>query len=82
MSLQKHIKLPMTYLQKALDERGLTPKDAAKRGGGLKYVTLYQQYHGIRPVGPNAAILYEQVLGIPRSELRPDLWPPEAGGVT
>lgn len=22
-------------------------------------------------------MLYEQVLGIPRSELRPDLWPPD-----
>ncbi len=25
------------------------------------------------------AIFYEEKLGIPRSELRPDLWPPEEG---
>lgn len=48
--------------------------DAAKKG--VPYHNLYKQYKGIRGVGPDAAILYELVLNIPRSELRPDLWPP------
>ncbi|WP_417292560.1 hypothetical protein [Desulfovibrio porci] len=75
----KAYNMPMknNALRKAFERRGLTPKDVAKRGGGLKYVTLYQQYSGLRPVGPRSAILYEQMLGIPKSELRPDLWPPE-----
>lgn len=64
-------------LRTAFDRLGLTPKDAAKCSNELKYVTLRQQYTGLRPVGPKAAILYERVLHIPKSELRPDLWPPE-----
>ncbi len=67
----------MNYLQVAFDRRGLTPKDAAKRDARLKYVTLYQQYHNMRSVGPKAALLYEKTLEIPRSELRPDLWLPD-----
>lgn len=64
----------MNTLQKALDKRGLTPLEAAKKG--VPYHNIFKQYQGIRNVGPKAAILYEEVLGIPRSELRPDLWPP------
>lgn len=64
----------MNTLKKALDKRGLTPFEAHLRG--VPYHNIYKQYHGERNVGPKAAILYEQILGIPKSELRPDLWPP------
>ena len=35
-----------------------------------------QHYTGRRKVTAEQAMKYERVLGIPRSELRPDLWPP------
>lgn len=65
----------MNTLKNALDRRGLTVKAAAKMGK-ISYCTLYQQYIGRRKVGPRCAVLYEQKLGIPCSELRPDYWPP------
>lgn len=68
----------MNVLKEALDRRGLTCPEAARRG--VPYHNLIKQYKGTRSVGPKAAILYEKVLGIPRSELRPDLWPPEETG--
>ena len=45
---------------------------------GVPFHNIYKQYKGERGVGPNSALLYERILGIPRSELRPDLWPPDA----
>lgn len=64
-----------TLLKKALDMRGL------KVGGicreyGIPYNTVYQHVYGKRRMTADAALRYEEKLGIPRSELRPDLWPP------
>lgn len=64
----------MTILKVALEKRGITIREAAR--AGIPYCTVWQQCKGMRPVGPHAALRYEAVLGIPRSELRPDLWPP------
>ena len=47
---------------------------------GVPYHNIFKQYKGLRGVGPKSALIYEAILGIPRSELRPDLWPP--GGIT
>lgn len=55
--------------------RGLTVM-AVSREFGIPYMTIYQHLKGKREVSPAAAIRYEISLGIPRSELRPDLWPP------
>ncbi len=66
----------MNTLKKAFERRGLTCIEAARLGA--PYQTLYKQYRGDRNVGVQSALLYEQLLGIPRSELRPDLWPPAA----
>lgn len=65
----------MNRLKAIFDSMGITPLDASKKG--LPYHALFKQYKGERNVGPKCAILYEQVLGIPRSMLRPDIWPPE-----
>lgn len=62
----------MTRLSEALDKRGIQIKEAAK--AGIPYCSIWQQYRGMRPVGAQAAIRYERLLGIPREELRPDLW--------
>ena len=64
----------MKTLKQIFDERGWTLQDGAKRG--VPYHNLQKQLNGTRGVGPRSAILYEEKLGIPRSELRPDLWPP------
>lgn len=61
-------------LKHALDDRGLTVLEASKKGA--PYQTLRKHYLGERSVGWKSALRYENVLGIPRSELRPDLWPP------
>ena len=53
---------------------GFEPKSAAKLG--IPYCTIWQQLSGRRKIGAMAAVRYEKVLGIPRWEMRPDLWPP------
>ena len=63
-------------VREALDRRGITPIEAHRRG--MPYQSVYRQYHGTRKPSGEYAIIYERVLGIPRSELRPDLWPPTA----
>lgn len=64
-------------LKIALDVRGLTVLEASKKGA--PYQTLRKQYLGERAVGWKSALRYESILGIPRSELRPDLWPAPVG---
>lgn len=49
------------------------------RLSGYPYPTVWRHASGKRNVSPEAALRYERTLGIPRSELRPDLWPPEDG---
>lgn len=70
----------MNKFKLALKERGLSPADVAQKGALL--TTVQKHFYGSRNVGPASAILYEQILGIPRSELRPDLWPPTAAPAT
>lgn len=48
----------------------------ASRMTGIPYITISQHLRGIRTISPELAIKYESLLGIPRSDLRPDLWPP------
>lgn len=64
----------MNKFKLALEQRGLSPADVAQKGALL--TTVQKHFYGSRNVGPVSAILYEQLIGIPRSELRPDLWPP------
>ena len=67
----------MTILQKVFLKYGVSVKEAAKKG--IPYCSVWQQWKGRRPVGSQAAVRYEKLLGIPRWELRPDLWDPPAG---
>ena len=64
----------MNTLKLAFENRGMTLKAAVEMGAN--YQTLWKQFRNDRRVGPKTALLYERILGIPRSELRPDLWPP------
>ena len=63
----------MNVLQAFLDNNGLTIPKAA-REYGIPENTLRQHIKGQRNVSPEMAILYERVFGIPRENLRPDLW--------
>lgn len=69
-----YIMLMKNFVRTALERRGLRPIDAHKRG--MPYQSVYRQYRGERFPSGEYAILYENILGIPRSEIRPDLWPP------
>ena len=64
-----------THLKQALDRRGI-PINALSRVEGLDYPYANKHYRGVRKITAEYAIRYERLLGIPRSELRPDLWPP------
>lgn len=65
-----------TLFRKALDSRGITRMDAV-RATRITHMTVYMHYDGRRKVKAEQALKYEDALGIPRSELRPDLWPPQ-----
>ena len=62
-------------LKTALNKRGLKMKDLMGKEG-LCYAHANRQYNGIRPVSAEYALKYEKLFGIPRYELRPDLWTP------
>ena len=61
-------------MEKALVKRGLAVNQASKMSG-INYDTIWKHKRGEREVSSKMAISYEEKLGIPRSELRPDLWP-------
>lgn len=63
-----------TPLNGILRKRGLRIADAS-RMSGIPYVTIAQHVRGTRGISAVQATKYELLLGIPRSELRPDLWP-------
>lgn len=65
-----------TPLNDILRKRGLRIADAS-RMSGIPYVTIAQHVRGTRGISAVQAIKYELLLGIPRSKLRPDLWPPD-----
>ena len=64
-----------SVLKTAFDRRGLKLKDLMNKEG-ICYAHANRQYYGKRPVSPEYAIKYEEIFGIPRYELRPDLWTP------
>ena len=66
----------MNTLKLALERRGFSMSDAARKG--IPLATIAKHCNGEREIGLKAVLRYENLLGIPRSELRPDLWPPEA----
>ena len=69
------------FLKKSFDCRGWLVS-VVSREAGLPYTTLWQHYTGRRKITAEQAMKYERVLGIPRSELRPDIWPPTEAAPT
>lgn len=75
MCVSTYKKTMETILKRKFLERGLKPRDAAR--AGCSYNTLMGHLHGTRKISAESALRYEALLGIPRWELRPDLWLPE-----
>lgn len=65
-----------TPLRRALRARGLSMRAASRLG--IPYLTIVQHCNGSRKISAESAIRYARSLGIPLSELRPDLWRQEA----
>lgn len=63
-----------TELAKFFEGGGYGAMAKASRETGIPYITIMQHVHGRREVSPEAALRYEDKLGIPRWKLRPDLW--------
>lgn len=64
-----------SLLKQSLDKRGLQRKNL-RHLEGIPYSYAVKHYNGDCPVSAQYALLYEAQLGIPRYELRPDLWSP------
>lgn len=66
----------MSKLKDAMDKRGIRPRDL-KMIEKIDYSWALRCYKGEKEVSAKHALIYEEFLGIPRYELRPDFWPPE-----
>ena len=64
----------MNTLKNALKKRGISMCEASRKG--IPLTTIVKHCNGNRQIGVMATLRYEELLGIPRSELRPDIWPP------
>ncbi len=56
--------------------RGLTYRELTEACGGRSLNAVYRHCKGDK-IAAESAVVYSRNLGIPLSELRPDLWPPE-----
>lgn len=61
---------------------GLTYAQMALLGGFSSRSVVFLHCKGKRSISPESAKRYSQAFGIPLSELRPDLWPPEQSPVS
>ena len=61
---------------------GLTYDQMASSAGFSSRSVVYHHCMGKRSVSAESAIRYEAAFDIPRSKLRPDLWPPTAAPAT
>ena len=79
-SFEYHRLMKNEVFEKYFSRRGALRR--ASLESGIPYITLVQHANNVRRVSPAMAVRYEELLGIPRWELRPDLWcgPEEDGG--
>lgn len=66
---------PMNKIEKYRLEKGLS-YDAMSIAVGIRKSAIWRHCHGLSMVRPESVLLYEAALGIPRHELRPDIWEP------
>lgn len=67
----------MKTVKEIFEKYGVTR--AACRRCGMNYQTVQSHYNGTRQMKAEQALAYEKLMGIPRWELRPDLWEPPHG---
>lgn len=67
----------MKTVKEIFERYGVTRAECQRRG--ISYQTANAHWLGLRVVSAKAAIRYEKLMGIPRWELRPDLWEPPHG---
>jgi DNA-binding transcriptional regulator YdaS (Cro superfamily) len=67
----------METVKEIFGRYGVTRADCARRG--ISYQTVHSHWTGRRRVKPEQALRYEKLMGIPRWELRPDIWEPPHG---
>lgn len=67
----------MKTVKEIFKRYGVTCAECRRRG--ISYQTAYAHYRGRRKVKPEQALRYEKLMGIPRWELRPDIWEPPHG---
>lgn len=65
-----------THFEEIFAARGWVVSEVSRKFN-IPHMTLRQHLKGTRSISAEQALKYERLLGIPRSELRPDLWPPE-----
>lgn len=65
----------MNTIALLIKQKGLNLAEVARRTG-IGYYSVWRHCNGTRSISAKDAIRYEEGLGIPRSELRPDLWTP------
>lgn len=70
----------MNRLEIFRTESGLTYEALGNKAGFAKHVA-WKHCHASK-IPAESAAKYSDTLGIPRSELRPDLWPPTAAPAT
>lgn len=68
-------------LEKYRRQHGLTYRALTDACKGRSLFAVYNHCNCDR-IPAESAVLYADSLGIPRSELRPDLWPPTAAPAT
>lgn len=69
-------------LEKYREESGMTLSEIAFAAGFRSRSSVFQHCRGSRTISAESALKYSRALGIPLSELRPDLWPPTASPTT
>ena len=67
---------PKTELERYRRDHELTFKQLSVKVGVKSVSVVYAHCMGTRKMCAENAVAYSNTLGIPRSELRPDLWPP------
>ena len=50
----------------------------ASERSGVAYSNVWRHAHGERKISAEMALRYNDALGIPLSDMRPDLWQPQA----
>lgn len=69
-----------TILERSRQEKGMSFRALMSVTGITSTGLLHRYCRGEQQIGAEHAVCLHKTLGIPLSDLRPDLWPPEKEG--